>query len=283
MKKKIYVTFYLFIFCILTWFLLFKFGNDGDFYISFLNVGQGDAIFIQTPDKFQVLIDGGPDNSVLSELSKLMPFYDREIDLLAFTHPQNDHIFGLLEVLKRYRVKNIIFSNVIYNNKTYDEIKKIIKKKNINVIDPVAGKRLKLGNIAFLDVLYPFKSADGIKVDNPNDVSLSLRLDYLGKRFLFSGDAELKEELDLVGSEINLDVDILKLNHHGSKTSNSKLFLESTTPEIAIISVGEKNSYNHPSDIVLKRLKNTLILRTDYNGRIDIFVDRSGFKYKTEF
>ncbi len=283
MKKRIYFTIGLLIFCFLVWFLVFKFGSDGKLHVYFLDVGQGDAVFIETPDKFQFLIDGGPDNSLLSELSEVMPFYDREIDLVAFTHPQNDHIFGLVELLKRYKVKNIMFSNVIYKNKAYDEIRRIVKEKNINIIDPKASKRLEVGEFAFLDIIYPFKSVSGVELDKPNDISLALRLDYLGKRFLFSGDAELKEELDLVNSELDLDVDVLKINHHGSKTSSSELFLESTSPELAVMSVGKKNAYGHPSDIVLERLKNIKLLRTDYNGRINIFTNGKNIEYKTEF
>jgi competence protein ComEC len=283
MKKKIYFTLILAVLCFLIWFLVFRFGSDGKLHIYFLNVGQGDATFIETPDKFQILIDGGPDNSVLSELSEVMPFYDREIDLIAFTHPQNDHIFGLVEVLKRYEVKNIMFSSIVYQNRAYDEIRRIIKEKNINIIDPKAGERLEMGELVFMDVLYPFESAEGAEVDNPNDISMSLRLNYLGKRFLFSGDAELKEEMKMVNSEEDLDVDVLKINHHGSKTSSSELFLQKTSPELAVISVGKKNPYGHPNDIVLNRLKNIELLRTDYNGRINIFTDGATIEYKTEF
>ena len=266
----------------LVWYVVFNFGSDGKLHVYFLNVGQGDATFIETPDKFQVLIDGGPDNSVLSELSKVMPFYDREIDLVAFTHPQNDHIFGLVEVLKRYKVKNVMFSSVVYQNRAYEEIKSIIEEKGINVMDPVAGERLQIGKAAFLDVMYPFESVSGTEVDNPNDISMSLKLDYLGKSFLFSGDAELKEEMEMVNSGEDIDVDVLKINHHGSKTSSAELFLESTTPELAVISVGKQNPYGHPNESVLERLKNIKYFRTDLAGRIEVLTDGGSLDYKLE-
>lgn len=282
MKKGIYLTLGILFFCVLVWYVVFNFGSDGKLHVYFLNVGQGDATFIETPDKFQVLIDGGPDNSVLSELSKVMPFYDREIDLVAFTHPQNDHIFGLVEVLKRYKVKNVMFSSVVYQNRAYEEIKSIIEEKGINVMDPVAGERLQIGKAAFLDVMYPFESVSGTEVDNPNDISMSLKLDYLGKSFLFSGDAELKEEMEMVNSGEDIDVDVLKINHHGSKTSSAELFLESTTPELAVISVGKQNPYGHPNESVLERLKNIKYFRTDLAGRIEVLTDGGSLDYKLE-
>ena len=130
--------------------------------------------------------------------------------------------------------------------------------------------------------MYPFLSADGAEVDNPNDISMSFKLYYLGKSFLFSGDAELKEEMEMVNSGEDLDVDVLKINHHGSKTSTSELFLEKTSPELAVISVGEKNPYGHPSQSVLDRLKDINTFRTDVSGMIDVFTDGKNLEYKLE-
>ncbi len=282
-KSGIYFWVFIFCFTIIVWSSVFLYGFDGKLKVYFLNVGQGDAIFIETPDKFQVLVDGGPDNSILSELSSVMPFYDKSIDLLVLTHPQKDHIFGLIDVLKRYEVKNVLFSSIQYKSNIYDEFKKIIKEKNINFIEAKAGKSLVLGDLVKMDLIYPFFDASSKKVKNPNDISLAFVLTFLEKKFLFAGDAELKEEIDLVNSGIDIDVDVLKLNHHGSNTSNSELFLEKTSPDIAVISVGKDNPYKHPSKEVLERIKDIKILRTDINGKIIIKTDGFKLKYQTEF
>ena len=281
MKLKIILA--LFVCVVLVWFFVFSYGLDKNLKVYFLDVGQGDAVFIETPDKVQVLIDGGPDNSVLSELSEIMPFYDKEIDLLVLSHPQKDHIFGLIEVLKRYKVKSVLFSEIEYKNSFYDEFKKIVSEKSINKIEAKAGVSLALGEFVLADVLYPFSDISGEEISDPNDASLALMVSFLDKKFLFAGDAELKEELELVNSGIDIDVDVLKADHHGSKTSNSELFLESTTPEFFVISVGKKNPYRHPSDIVLERLKNTKVLRTDLSGMVKIITDGRVLKYETEF
>ncbi|MBI3671305.1 MBL fold metallo-hydrolase [Candidatus Azambacteria bacterium] len=219
----------------------------------------------------------------MSELSSVMPFYDREIDLVVFSHPQKDHIFGLIELLKRYKVDNIMFSSIDYQNSFYDEIKKIIEEKKINKIEAKAGEHINLGETAFLNVLYPFKDVANLSVQNPNDFSMAVVLNFLGKKFLFAGDAELKEELELANSGLDIDVDVLKINHHGSKTSSSEIFLEKTTPEIAVISVGKNNPYHHPSDIVLERLKEIKLFRTDINGRVKITTDGSELNFKTQY
>lgn len=279
MRLKIYILTSLLAIVFVVWFPIFAYGYDGNLKVYFLNVGQGDASFIETPERIQVLIDGGPDSSVLSELSSVMPFYDRTIDILVLSHPQKDHIFGLVEVLKRYEVGNVVFASIEYKNSAYDEFKKIIEEKNINKIEAKAGTQIKIGQYAFLDILYPFEDMSGEMVENPNDVSVAVKLNFLGKEFFFAGDAELKEEVELVNSGEDVDIDVLKVNHHGSKTSSSELFLEKTTPEIAVISVGKNNSYGHPHQEVLERFENIKTLRTDINERIKITTDGLSLNY----
>ena len=280
MKIKIILS--LLFLIIVVWSFVFVYENDSKFKVYYLDIGQGDSIFIETPEKFQVLIDGGPDNSVLSELSSIMPFYDREIDLLVLSHPQQDHLFGLIEVLKRYKVKNILFASVEYDSGFYDEFKRLVDEKNINKIEAKAGLKLDIGEIAFIDILYPFYDVSGSDSDNANDVSLAFIVNFLNKKFIFSGDAELKEELDLVNSNLDIKADVLKVGHHGSKTSTSELFLDKVNPEIAVISVGENNPYNHPSDIVMERLKDIKTFRTDIDGMVTISTDGLSLDYKTE-
>jgi len=267
---------------IAAWIFVLKLPSDENLLVHLLDVGQGDAIFIETPERNQILIDGGPDISVLGELSSVMPFYDRSIDLVVLTHPQEDHIFGLVEVLRRYDVASVLLTGVNYKSKTYDEFINIVKEKNIDSYVAQAGQKIKFSDVVF-DVLYPFNNLLGSDfAGDANDTSVALRLQYKEKSFLFMGDAEVQEELALINSGHDIDVDVLKLNHHGSKTSTTQLFLEKTTPEIALASVGINNRFGHPHQEVLDRLKEISLLRTDQNGRITVITDGINLKVESE-
>ena len=258
--------------------------SDGNLRVWALDVGQGDAVFIETPGKRQVLIDGGPNAKVLSELSAVMPFYDKSIDLMVLTHPQEDHIFGLVEVLKRYQVANVLMTAVAYHTATYEEFKKLLQEEGARVFIARAGQNIKLDTQTTLDVLYPFEGLLGREIpeDLVNDTSVAVRLTFGEKKFLFLGDATLKEEVELVNSGQDIDVDVLKLSHHGSKTSSSQLFLEKTTPAIAFASLGRNNRYGHPHQDVVERLKDISFYRTDASGRITIVSDGKRVEVETE-
>lgn len=247
-----------------------------------LNVGQGDALFIETPEKHQVVVDGGPDMRVLSELSRVMPFYDRTIDMLVLSHPQADHMFGLLEILKRYRVANVLMTGVNYPTDLYAEFLKLVREEGAHVVFAHAGQTVALGSVE-LDVLYPLGIIHGTDaVGDVNDTSLAGVVRYGDTSFLFMGDAGLAEEVVLVESGVSLDIDVLKISHHGSRTSTSQLFLEKTTPEIAVVSVGAKNTYGHPNPDTLARLGNIPLYRTDTQGRVKVVSDGEHIRVKTE-
>ena len=247
-----------------------------------LDVGQGDALFIQTPEKYQVVVDGGPDMRVLAELGQVMPFYDRTIDLMVLSHPQADHMFGLVEILKRYRVANVLFTGVNYPTGLYKEFEKLIHNEGAHVIVAHAGQKIMMGS-AELDVLYPFTTIAGTDaVSDVNDTSLAATVRFGKTSFLFMGDAGIAEEAALAGSGTTLDVDVFKLSHHGSRTSNTRLFLEKTTPKIAVVSVGEKNTYGHPNPDTLARLGDVPIYRTDMQGRVEVISDGEHMSVKTE-
>ncbi len=248
-----------------------------------LDVGQGDAIFIETPRHVQVLIDGGPNTKVLSELSSVMPFYDNTIDLIVLTHPQEDHIFGLVEVLKRYRVAHVLMTGVNYKSALYEEFKRLLKEKQVRVFVAQAGVRVRFDEDAVMDVRYPLESVWGIESQGDvNDTSVAAVLRFGAKKFLFMGDAGRKEEVELINSGQDMDIDALKLSHHGSRTSTSRLFLERTTPEIAFASMGYKNRYGHPHKEVLERLGAIPFYRTDTQGRILIESDGKNFTVRIE-
>lgn len=254
--------------------------KDGLLKVYFLDVGQGDAMFIESPNGNQVLIDGGPDNQVLSELGKIMPFYDHDIDLIALSHPQEDHAAGLIEVLKKYDVKNILWAEGEYNSPIFGAWQDAVKSENANEIDAIVGKMIDLGSGATITVIYPNDSSIGKFVKNPNDNSVSLMLEYKGNRFLFTGDDEKPIENKLIGERADISADVLKVAHHGSNTSTTENFLSEVKPQVAIIEVGAKNTYGHPRKEVLDRLEKNGIkyYRTDIDGTVKIESDGINFK-----
>lgn len=260
----------LFVIAILSWTAVFA-SHDNKLHIHFYDVGQGDAIYIRTPAKQDILIDGGPDATILTKLGQDMPFYDRKIELIISTHPHADHITGLIDVLKRYQVDQILSTGVEHTSATFGEWKDIVQEKNIPVRTAQAGQKIKLGK-TFMYVLYPVDRLAGKEVKNLNNTSIVSRLIYGKNSALFTGDAEIEVEQELLSNHTHLKSDILKVGHQGSKTSTSEEFLEKVDPEYAIISVGE-NKYGHPSKEVLERLKNIKLFRTDLNGDIECLLD----------
>lgn len=245
-------------------------GGELKFYM--LDVGQGDAIFVETPSGNQILIDGGPDRRVLEELGKVMPFYDRSLDLVILTHPHLDHAGGLLEVLKNYEVGEFMDGGDSYYLAEYGELKKMIEEKKIKYEIAHRGLKISLDRGISLLILTPSRL---VKSDNPHDNNVASRLSYGKIDFLLMGDAEKGEELGLVQSNDNLESEVLKVGHHGSKTSSNPLFLEKVKPEYALISVGAKNRYGHPAQITLDNLlaSGAKIFRTDIDSTIEFKTD----------
>lgn len=221
--------------------------------VVFLDVGQGDAIFIETKDNKQILIDSGPDSKVLSGLQNVMPFADRSLDLVIITHHDNDHIGGLPIIMDNYKIDNLIETDEKSSSSKVLLLDKKIINKNINEIFISKKKRILLGEDIYLDILFP---NNGISKLEGNDTSIVCRLIYGDKSFMFMGDAPLYTENSLLYNESlsSIDSDVLKLGHHGSRTSSSLLWLEKVSPDFAIISAGKNNKYGHPHKEVLDRL-----------------------------
>ena len=254
---------------ILWWQVFYLEKPELKFYV--LDVGQGDAIFIETPSKNQVLIDGGPDRSVLKELGEVMPFWDRNIDLVVLTHPNLDHAAGLVDVLKNYKVGMYLDAGDDYPLAEYEELKRIVSEKNIQYVRVKRGTRFTLDEEVEFLVLSPEKLVEG----DPNFNSIIAKLSFGEVDFLLTGDAEKGEELKLVQNGDNLESEVLKAGHHGSKTSSNPLFLEKVSPQYALISVGRQNRYGHPASEVLNNLAlaGAKIFRTDVDSRIKIESD----------
>ncbi|KKS13848.1 MAG: internalization-related competence protein ComEC/Rec2 protein [Candidatus Yanofskybacteria bacterium GW2011_GWA1_41_6] len=254
--------------------------KDGLLRMYFLDVGQGDAIFIEAPNGNQILIDGGPDNKVIQELAKVMPFYDHDIDMVIATHPHADHIAGLIEVLERYNVKNVLQAKEDYNSPVVPAWRDAVKNEKTNEIEAIAGKIIELGNGVVLKIIYPEESLEGQTVKNPNNSSVVMMLDYKETEILLVGDIEAKVEKELLDDDI--DADILKVGHHGSKTSTTANFLERISPQVAFVEVGSKNKFGHPSPEVIQRLENSGIkyYRTDLDGHMEVLTDGEIFRIK---
>lgn len=233
------------------------------------DVGQGDAIFIDAPDA-QVLIDGGPSDEVLEKLSAVMPFWDRTIDLVVLTHPHEDHVRGLTDVLERYDVGEVWVDGQRYNSEVFDYFESL--SQGISKI-VVAGESISLGNGAELEVVWPFEEYQGQQIDDPNDGSIVTLLTYGEGNMLFTGDVGVEEEEQFMSSLSH--VDVLKVGHHGSRTSTGISLLGTITPDYAVISVGADNDYGHPHEIVLDRLEEIVstILRTDLDDNIRVILD----------
>jgi len=273
-----FITGLLAIVLILLGILLFQQNKSrGVLEVDFLDVGQGDSILIKTPQGDDILIDGGPDASVLDGLGRNLPFYDRDIELMILTHPHSDHVAGLVEVLKRYEVKKVLYTGALHTSPDYLEWLKIIKEKNIPMEIVKAGDRFQFGTSLYLDILYPFEELTNQKFKELNDSSIVSRLVYGQTSFLLMGDASVKIEEQLIKSELSgqLKSDVLKVGHHGSHYSSSLEFLEVVKPDYAVIQVGEDNKFGHPHLGTLRKLENLgiNIFRTDLDGEIKIKSD----------
>jgi len=259
---------------VFVWLAIFEPAPSDKVKINFLDVGQGSSILILAPNNNQVLIDGGPNDVVLAKLGQALPIFDRTIELLILTHPDADHLSGLVEVLKRYEVGQILETGIIADSAEYKTWNDLIKTKNIPVIFARAGEIVKMADNLAIKILYPIGKINGQDFSkNTNATSIVGKIIYGQNSILFTGDAEGSVEQPLVFSRINLKADILVVGHHGSKNSTSAEFLAAVAPTIAVIQVGAKNTYGHPTQEVLDKLKNISLFRTDLDKDINFECD----------
>ncbi|MDD5750813.1 MAG: ComEC/Rec2 family competence protein [Candidatus Pacebacteria bacterium] len=262
----------------------FVFSLDNNLKVVFFDVGQGDSIFIETPQGHQILIDGGPGKRVSAKLGRVMPFWDRSLDLVVLTHPEYDHLSGLIEVLRRYEVKNILWTGIETSGGLFEQWQKALAAEKARVVFAHAGETIKAGNV-FGFILSPREDLSGRTSDKGiNETSVVLSLVFGANGFLFTGDIGEKTEKALLNGTGDIGADVLKVAHHGSKYSSSKEFLSSVAPRLAVISCGANNSYGHPNKEVLSNLLEfgITVLRTDQKGDITITSDGSNFKYKNK-
>lgn len=241
--------------------------------LHFIDVGQGDSMLIETPMNQTILIDGGPPESGEKLLQYLRDRNIREIDLLIVTHPDIDHIGGLIPVMKSIHVKQIIESGKFHTTKTYDDYVETIIKKKIPVKLAQLDDLIRIDPILRIQILNTY---DYFKTNN--EASIVLHIQYNDVGFLLMGDVEEEQEIALI-KKYNLQADILKIAHHGSNTSSSHKFLTAIKPKIALLSYHKNNQFGHPHDEVVKRLlkTNAMIYSTAVYGNIIIYSNGKGF------
>ena len=249
MRRSVKITGYailaLLFFAMCIWYAVIQESRDGLLTVSFLNIGQGDSIFIDAPSGRQVLIDGGPSGIVLRELSKVIPWYDRTIDVVIPTHPDADHIGGLIDVLPRYKIEMIVHSDMEGDTATAKALAEGIAREGARQVIARRGQLIDLGGGAYLEILFPDRSVKNVET---NTGCVVTRLVYGKTSFMLSCDAPKEIENYLVRLDgADLHSDVLKAGHHGSKNSSSELFVGFVNPTYGVFSRGCNNKYGHPA------------------------------------
>lgn len=263
--------------------------NDGKLHLVFCDVGQGDAIYVKMPAGQEVLIDGGPNERVLDCLSSHRPFFDRKIEILILTHPQADHLTGLIAVLKRYDVDYLVSENIFPSSAVFAAFRQAVAEEGLEIYNPKSGDRLRFGE-AEINFYWPNealgdkslwmgkeKSPSPVLSLEPaadfNDYSLIFMIEYQNFISLLTGDAE-SQVLERI-SDLPSEVTVLKVPHHGSRRALNRQILDSLNPKVAVISVGKDNRYGHPAGETLSLLQDfkAKILRTDKDGEVEIIAD----------
>ena len=260
---------------------------DDKLHVSILDVGQGDAILIQTPNHQNILIDGGPSPQAINiELGKKLAFWDRTIDLVVLTQPQADHVSGLIEVLRKYKVKHIIEPGITSSSLTYQQWRTEVGNNGIKYETAEAGQEINLGNGIKIEVLHPSSLLLQGTSDDSDNNGIVLRLSWNEISFLFTADIRQESECFLVAHRANLKSTVLKVAHHGSRTSTAPGFLAVVNPEIAVISAGYNNQFGLPNTDVVDRLNEQLgadkVYLTSKQGTIEFITDGQRLWVKTK-
>jgi competence protein ComEC len=242
--------------------------------VVFLDVGQGDSILMQKGTR-QVLIDGGSGMAVLQRLGEELPWFDRQIEVIVATHPDRDHLEGLLHVMERYEVELVLLPQMPHTSQLQrawlDKLQDVMDQRRVQYRFAWAGQQVRVSDDLTVRILGPLSENGTIVAPGgkTNNAAVLVRADYAGLSFLLTADAEAVVERRLVQDVGDrLDVDVLKAGHHGSKTSTTPELLAAATPGAVVISVGGDNRYGHPNEGVLQRLGDVPLWRTDEDGSV---------------
>ncbi|WP_195429571.1 ComEC/Rec2 family competence protein [Clostridium mucosae] len=248
--------------------------NKNTMLVHFIDVGQGDSILIQV-NKKNLLIDSGPNESEDKLKKYLKKLNISKFDYVIATHPHEDHIGNMSYIINNFEVINFYAPKVENSTKAFETMAESLIRKDLKIkILKANMKSIDLGNNVIIDVFSPLSN----RYEDLNNYSPIIKISYKNTSFLFTGDAEELAENEVLNAGFDLKCDVLKIGHHGSSSSTSEKFLNASNPSIAVISVGEDNTYGHPTDVVLSRLKEAEIYRTDINGNIVITSDGLSLK-----
>ncbi|HEY8108790.1 MAG TPA: ComEC/Rec2 family competence protein [Patescibacteria group bacterium] len=251
--------------------------SDSRATVRFFDVGQGDAALVDDGHGTQILIDGGPDRAVLRGLGKAMPRFDRRIELVILSHPHLDHYGGLVDVIARYDVGTVLVNQA--GDGPYERL--VVEADSHSRLVTAAGQRVGIHG-GTVEILEP-TARQRRRYENANDASVVVRVTLHGRSFLFPGDAEEAEERRLLGRP-GLDTEVLKVPHHGSRTSSTDEFIKETSPTWCIVSSGTGNTYGHPNPDTVRRLgaSGCRVVRTDRHGTVTATISSSGISFSTE-
>jgi competence protein ComEC len=277
--KRLYALLSLAIVPILLWICLCRPSSEC-LNITFIDVGQGDSAVIRTPTGRTILIDGGgrPGDPYSDAIGPkvvepvLRSYGISRIDMMVLSHPHDDHLKGLLTVLRDFKVDRVLDPGIPHPSICYQEFLSIIDERHIEYHRALRGQKIDFGDGVTAEVLHPrLPLMEGTR-DDTNNNSIVLRFSYDHWKVLFTGDASEAAEADILSARLNPHSDVLKVGHHGSATATSDEWLDAVRPRVAVISVGRRNTFGHPAPSTLRRLDQhgVKVFRTDRNGAVSI-------------
>lgn len=254
--------------------------------VSFLDVGQGDAILVQTPSGKSMLVDGGGTNIILTRLAHEMSYFNHDIDVMVATHPDADHVTGLIPVLEKYNVHTVIMSTSLGHTKVFDSLNSYINSEQAEVRTAHTGDEIDFHDGVIVNILHPKLNYVSNKIDT-NDASVCLLISYGDETFLLTGDLPSTREQQLIDSNLlkfTKNITVYKAGHHGSKTSSGEHLLSYIHPEYTVISAGKDNKYGHPNTETVERLQKYTkeIISTAGRGTVSFMTDGRMFEVKTK-
>lgn len=264
----------------LVWYVFFHEHNGGLLNIYFLDIGQGDGILIETPNKNRIMIDGGPDSKVVRKLGEILSFYTKSLDALLVTNPDQDHLAGFVHIAQVFSINSIIEPGTISKSELYRTWSNLVEEKSIRKIYAKRGMEIVLDTDVVLTILFPDRDVSALKT---NDGSVVAKLTYKDVSVLFTGDAPQAIERYLADLDRDyLKSDVLKVGHHGSHTSTHGDFLKTVGPAYAIISSGKDNKYGHPRKEVLDTLHTAgvEVFNTGQMGTVTFWTDGTSYGFR---
>ncbi len=284
LSEKHYIKWYfvlgLFIIAVFLLCSLFFIDRQKVLKFTVLDVGQGDSLYIESPTGVQIIVDGGPGNNLLKEIPNVLPWYDRSVDMIFVTNPDSDHYEGFIKFLDKYSVGAVVESGTTNTYSAFGVFQEKIKQKNIPKTLARRGQTIDIGGGAYIQILFPDRNVDEV---SPNTGSIVMKLIYGDTSVLLQGDSVASIEQYLLEMDGDyLKSDILKVGHHGSKTSSVKEYVEKVSPKWAVISSGKYNSYGHPHKEVLEVFSSLGVptYNTCNNGALNFESDGNNFVMK---